>query len=125
MAGDDVAGEERCNHCVNLWPLGSVADAVFVDPVDVHVNRIKIVLRVYQPLPGRLRYSIAKWDYSDLADAGEIWIGSFNIDHDEVHRMSVPVAGLNSSIVPWDFCDGISATSALLESTHVYPSVPA
>jgi hypothetical protein len=75
---------------------------VFVDPVDVHVNRIKIVLRVNQPLPGWLWHSVAKWGYSDLADAGEVWIGGFNIDNDEVHDCPFLQKGLFDSLIGYE-----------------------
>jgi hypothetical protein len=85
MAGDDVAGKQRCDCCVNFRPLWRITDFVFVDPVDVHVNRIKIILRVYKLLPGLFWHSVAERRDPNLADAGEVRIGGFNIEDDEVH----------------------------------------
>jgi hypothetical protein len=57
------------------------------------VNRIEIVLRVYEPLPGRFWHSVAEGSDPDLADAGEIWVGGLNIDDDKVHRRLISTLG--------------------------------
>jgi hypothetical protein len=54
------------------------------------VDWVEIVVWIYQPFLWPGENPVSKRGYSDLANAAEAWVGSFNINHDEVHALSGP-----------------------------------
>jgi len=69
---------------VDVGEGGSTRDVMRGDPVNTGVDRMELVARVDQRLPGEAFASVAKSDDPDLADAAHPRTRRLDVDHDEV-----------------------------------------
>jgi hypothetical protein len=88
MAGNDISGQQRSDGGVHFRPFWGIAYYTFVNAVDGDIDRIEVVIWIHQPFSWTGENSVTKWCDSDLANAAETWVGSFNINHDKVHALS-------------------------------------
>jgi hypothetical protein len=87
MADDHLAFQAWTDLWINCPPVWRKPYLLFINPVDRNIHWIELIFGVNQRFVFVLQETLAEACDTDLADARQVGVGSFHVNHNEAHTL--------------------------------------